>query len=393
MVKMEAEGTDLEGPLMTTTALRWDARARDLADRLTKDGVLHDPAWRTALEATPRHVFVPSFYRKEPECWVAVAGTEDWLDTVYSDSVLVTAIARMPNGEQVPISSASEPSLMVRMLETLDIRDGHRVLEVGTGTGYNTALLSRRLGGDHVYSIDIGADLVEAARERLATLGHHPTLTVGHGAQGVVGQALFNRILVTCAVPAIPWAWAEQLAVNGLVLADLEAGSGAGSLVLLRRYPDRLEGRFLPDWASFVPMRDADTAPEPPPRPSRVDEGAICWTDIDPTLAEERVPYFLAHTLIPPVLSMGERDEWITFTARDGSWCEVRREPESDGKRMVCQGGPLRIWDRFVRTHRLWAALGRPAWDRFGLTVMADGFHRVWLDDPDGDFRWTLPPH
>ena len=76
------------------------------------------------------------------------------------------------------------PSLMARMLEALDVRDGHRVLEIGTGTGYNAALLCHRLGACNVVSIDIDPTLIVATRKRLAGLGHHPTLVVGDGTAG-----------------------------------------------------------------------------------------------------------------------------------------------------------------------------------------------------------------
>jgi hypothetical protein len=57
----------------------------------------------------------------------------------------------------------------------------------------------------------------------------------------------------------------------------------------------------------------------------------------------------------------------------------------------VRQGGPVAIWDEFEAVHGEWEALGRPGWDRLGLTVTADGQHRVWLDEPDGAHGWSLP--
>ena len=107
---------------------------------------------------------------------------------------------------------------MVEMLEALDLRDGHRVLEIGTGTGYNAALLSHRLGGEHVVSIDIDPDLVRTAEQRLKELGHFPTLVTGDGQAGVPDHGPYDRIIATCAVPEIPLAWIEQLAPGGQCL-------------------------------------------------------------------------------------------------------------------------------------------------------------------------------
>ena len=150
---------------MTITDTAWRTRARKLAERLAENGVLDDPAWRAAFESVPRHVFVPRFYRQRPDGEWSETTVEDdgWLDAVYSDEPLVTALAEIASGSRVTVSSSSKPALMARMLAALDVHDGMKVLEIGTGTGYNAALLAHRLGGEHVFSVDIGADLVETA--------------------------------------------------------------------------------------------------------------------------------------------------------------------------------------------------------------------------------------
>lgn len=152
------------------TALSWQARARALARSLTERGVLHSEGWRAAVEQTPRHLFVSAN--------TDVTDVDAWLDQVYSDATLVVQRRSPPSaqavdglGAELPTSSSTMPSLMVEMLEALDLRDGHRVLEIGTGTGYNVALLSHRLGGEHVVSIDIDPYLVQAAGQRLNELG------------------------------------------------------------------------------------------------------------------------------------------------------------------------------------------------------------------------------
>jgi protein-L-isoaspartate O-methyltransferase len=170
-------------------------------------------------------------------------GDDGWLEAVYQNAPLVTALATTTDGHQVTVSSSTKPGLMIRMLETLDIREGHRVLEIGTGTGYNAGLLSHRLGATQVFSVDIGTDLVTTARERLSALGRTPTLAA---ADGLPQHGPYDRIIATCSVPAIPWAWAEQLHPGALLLVDLKPAIHAGNLVLLKRYADRLEGRFLP---------------------------------------------------------------------------------------------------------------------------------------------------
>lgn len=226
----------------------WRTLAATLADELTAAGKLRSPEWQAAIRAVPRHELVPVHYTMDPYTgtWTA-ACTADDLARVYSNVALFV----LPGG----LSSTSMPGLMTRMLETLDVRDGHRVLEIGAGTGYNAALLCHRLGGEQVYAVDIEADLVELARERLARLGHHPTLVVTDGAHGLPEHAPYDRIIATCSVPAVPWAWVAQTRPDGLILADVKIGKQAGNLVLLRRSGPLAEGRFDPTYGSFMSIR------------------------------------------------------------------------------------------------------------------------------------------
>ncbi len=128
--------------------MTWQEQDRELAAELAGQGVL-DPGWRAAFENVPRHVFVPAAY--------AADGTpRDPACPAYRDESLTTQIARMPDtGMVVPTSSSTRPSLMARMLGLLDVAPGDTVLEIGTGTGYNAALLAHRLGDEAVTSIDI----------------------------------------------------------------------------------------------------------------------------------------------------------------------------------------------------------------------------------------------
>src|SRR5262249_12648785 len=143
-----------------------------------------------------------------------------WLDQVYADRVLVTQLDDDPTRWQVaretgpvfgvPTSSSSQPAIMAVMLAILDVAVGHRGLEIGTGTGYNAALLAHRLGSGNVHTVDIDPDLVESARKRLAYCGFTPTCVAGDGSAGHPAGALYDRVLATCAVARIPQAWLTQ---------------------------------------------------------------------------------------------------------------------------------------------------------------------------------------
>lgn len=383
----------------------WSQYARRLADELSRSGVLASPQWREAICAIPRHLLVPYFYtQNEDATWhkteMGDMGTSAWLDTVYSDTTLITALANAsPEGlgsGQMAVSSSTMPTLMMRMLESLDVRVGHRVLEIGTGSGYNVALLSHRLGSDHVFSVDIDADLVDLARGRLASIGYTPTVLAHDGERGLAQFAPYDRIISTCAVPKIPRSWIDQTTDGGLILTDFKLSGMAGNLVLLQRYGATASGRFLPDWAGFMNMRhsDADLTPRYPSRDHT--SARERRTAAPPQPWDHTVAWFLALLGgMPPNLTYGWQatdnpddtpGTWLLAT--DGSWCEVDAEQEN-GTRRVLEGGPVSLWGRFEEAYDGWRAIGEPDWARLGLTV-TPGEHTVWLDEPDSDHQWRL---
>jgi protein-L-isoaspartate O-methyltransferase len=228
---------------------------------LVAAGKLRSPEWIAAVRAIPRHALVPVIYDQNPGTgeWLAHDATDPaWQERIYANRGLFTKIGEGTGSwgtAVVGLSSTSTPGLMTRMLETLDIHKGHDVLEIGTGTGYNAALLAHRLGAEHVFSVDIDRELVDLARDRLARIGYRPTLVVADGADGLPEHALYDRIIATCSVPAIPRTWLEQTRIGGLILADLKLSIHAGNLVLLTRLANRAEGRFDRTWAGFMALR------------------------------------------------------------------------------------------------------------------------------------------
>ena len=312
--------------------------------------------------------------------------TDAGLAGAYRDEALVTALLPDGHGGRAAVSSSTQPSLMVGMLDALDLGDDLRVLEIGTGTGYNAALMCHVLGDAAVHSVDVDPVLVDTARARLDSLGHHPLLAVGDGRAGLPSHAPYDRIIATCAFPEVPWAWAEQLVAGGLVLVDVKVALLAGNLALLRRTPDRLEGRFLPAWAGFMAVRERDRPPvwqeaDPPVGPAVGETETV----LDPHPLAASLPWFLAQIGPPPVVSFrrfGPDFAGARFVAADGAWCAVS-PPDRRGRRSVTWGGPRCLWDDVERAHALWRAHRRPGWDRIGLTVTPDRVHTVWLDRPD----------
>ncbi|NYH77531.1 protein-L-isoaspartate(D-aspartate) O-methyltransferase [Actinopolyspora biskrensis] len=379
----------------------WTWRARRLADDLETRGDLTDPAWKTAVAAVPRHVLVPEAHQQDSTgTWQQLTtDSGEGLELAYSPTTLITQLAHRGSHRE-STSSSTKPDLIVRMLETLDIHDQHRVLAVGTGTGYTTALLAHRLGDRNVYSIDIDPALVETARTRLASLGHHPTLDTRDGADGLSEHAPYDRIIATCSVPRVPWSWAEQLTPGGAVLVNVKPNIHAGNLALLHRHPDRLEGRFTERWAAFMTMRHHPHN-QTPPTPRASTEGTEPRTRTTTTPPspwwDNRVVWLLAQLHgMPTGVTIGMRLDpdtqqpaAATLTAPDGSTAEVSLTASDDSRHELTETGPTHLWDPVEHAHQTWLEHDQPDWPRLGLTATAH--HQwLWLDHPDNPSHWSL---
>lgn len=214
-----------------------------LVSALRGSGHVSSERVAAAFRTVPRHVFVPGV---EPE-------------RAYRDEPLI--IKSDPRG--VPISSSSQPAIMARMLEQLDVRPGHRVLEIGTGSGYNAALLAQLVGETGaVVSVDIDVDLVENARARLAACGiSQVTVGCGDGGLGWTEHAPYDRIIATVGAWDIPPAWVTQLAFDGRLVMPLDL-RGPQRSIAWQKVGDHLESVSVVR-CGFMRLRGAFAGPEP----------------------------------------------------------------------------------------------------------------------------------
>lgn len=376
----------------------WRPYALRLADQLRASGDLQTPAWHAAIADTARHVLVPTVYEPHQSHGSITdtrLNTADHLELVYSTSTLVTAVVPNKYGSLVPVSSSTKPDLMVRMLEALDIREGQRILEIGTGTGYNAALLAHRLGDDNVFSIDIDPELVTTARRRLAGIGCHPHLAAGDGAEGWPPHAPYHRIICTCAVRRVPAAWHDQLTPGGRLLVDFKPQGG--NLVLLEKKADRLEGKFTARYAAFMVMRrqdDTDDRPTPQWRSELpLDRQRTTTTPAEPPSVVGFLRSAMSTTPLRRRYIIDEQTRQPTavkLTSSDGSCCEVELTPDDNGTRAVHEGGPTTLWAEIEHAYQQWHDWDEPGWDRVGITVRPQAW-RVWLDEPDNIIS-RMPP-
>ncbi len=173
-----------------------------MVQEIQRNTGLRHPRVVAALEQVPRHLFVPQVD----------------VEAAYSDRAIPT---HWRNG--LPISSASQPSIVATMLELLDPQPGDSVLEIGTGTGYNAALLAELVGpSGRVVTVEIQADIASEATGHLASVGLANVEAVcADGFEGFAARSPYERIIVTAGASDLAPAWVEQLAHGGRLVLPL----------------------------------------------------------------------------------------------------------------------------------------------------------------------------
>ncbi len=200
------------------------ARRLAMVGRQIEARGIRDPRVLHAMRTVPRHRFVP----------------EALLDSAYDDSPLPIGLGQ----------TISQPYIVAYMTEALRVDPTHRVLEIGTGSGYQAAVLAGL--AKEVFTIEIVPELGERARQSLAALGYaNVHVRIGDGYGGWPDQAPFDRIMVTAAPEQVPQPLIEQLAVGGRLIAPV--GRFEQWIRILTRTPDRLlEDTTIP--VRFVPL-------------------------------------------------------------------------------------------------------------------------------------------
>lgn len=211
--------------------------------------------WSDVLAAVPRAQFIPDvIYVHDGRQFAPVdrgAEPDRWQASVDADTPVVTQIT-----DGIPTSSASAPWIVERMLCELDVHDGQRVLEIGTGSGWNAALLAERLGPDNVVTIEIDQAVADQAQEALKTAGYPVTVVCGNGASGYPDAAPYDAVIVTAAVSDVPAAWVEQLRPGGrIVLPWATSDDPTGRLLTLTLGQDGDVSGHLGGPAGFMALR------------------------------------------------------------------------------------------------------------------------------------------
>ena len=213
-----------------------------MVEALEHRGIITDAAIARAMRKVPRHIFVPNAS----------------LQVAYADNVIPVKYA----GPEA-VSTLSQPTAVATMLHQLDIMQGMRVLEIGSGTGYNAALLSELTGPDgEVVAMDIDSELVDIARSTLRT-GGLPRVQVedGDGFRGYPEKGPFDRIELSVATHVISPHWFDQLADGGLIVVPLYLSGMPYVTPALRKHEIGLVSESIQP-CGFIPLQGlgADSA-------------------------------------------------------------------------------------------------------------------------------------
>lgn len=380
-----------------------------LVDTLVHRGAITSPRIERAFREVPRHLFVP----------------EAGITAAYADRPVLLRW----EGER-PTSSSSQPTMMAIMLEQLRLEPGMRVLEVGTGSGYNAAILSELAGVDgHVVSVDIDCFLVEEARSHLAAAGFEAVeVACCDGSLGYSRGAPYDRIIVTADARDVSPHWVEQLAEGGVLVAPLWLRGASLSAALEKRATGLLG--FCASPCTFVPLRWTRERTEGfypvkghPDRPPVMSVG-LDWPDqIDlaklGTLLGSQGPEFrdigrslegqfyrqnlnsglyLSLTIHPGVFALmpvGEGGPFQSpgygvFDADLGSAAILNdRFP---GQAVVFGDGPA--YPELLELLDQWDALGRPAIHRLKIRALSEAPEYIpedsWVIPKQSDYTWIL---
>ncbi|MEV6233581.1 methyltransferase domain-containing protein [Saccharopolyspora shandongensis] len=363
--------------------------------------------WRERI-TVPRAPFIP------PVVWVddaatggfsAVSRDDDhvrWHELVEADEPIITQVddGRTPPGATGlrPSSSCSKPSLVADMLDALDVRLGHRVLEIGGGTGWNAAELATRVGPrGQIVSIEVDPDVAAAERQALRTGGYDVVVITADGLAGHAREAPYDRVIGTAAVRAIPRAWIDQAHPRGVIVTPWGTDYCNGTLLRLDVHDDGSASGRCGTNLAFMRVRGQ--------RRDYLEPGDDELRGADRTTTARSIPEFFemiaysraafaiglrvprCYLTVEELAPDHRRIELHDVSSRSWARVDLLRRNEIFE---VHQIGPRRLWEEVDAAYGWWLDSGRPAPDRFGLTVAENGDHSAWLDEP-GEASWPLP--
>jgi protein-L-isoaspartate(D-aspartate) O-methyltransferase len=398
---------------MTTSDTTLDDLAipyiQHLVDQLKEKGSIVSPSIEAAFRHIPRHPFIDHYYmqnRAGPTMkWNLVTldqieQADQWLTKVYTDDALITLMSE----RNQPTSSSSAPCAMADMLESLALCPGMRVLEIGTGTGYNAAILAYLTGDPHlVFTVDLYPALTDKARARLDRVaGPGITVHTGNGLDGYAQAAPYDRIIATASWYRVPLPWLDQLRPNGIMVMNLRGRLGwCGFLRVVKTGSRRAACGIFTGGSEFMVLQEQET-----PSASFIslitkytgrpvtEHFPVTRQDFDLQQLSHN-PFLLVLQLTFPYLYQG----WIKAeTDIAPAMCLIDTISEtllkfcptadSDAWTLEIRGDP-RVWEGITKVWREWQSLNDPPLTDFAVEIDEKGQQFMLLPRVE-DVRWIV---
>jgi len=368
-------------------------------------------ATQKAYLETPRHRFVKRYRQWGIKEWneVSEANLEQHLATLYSDRALVLF---GDDDNDVP-STISQPSFVLRMLDILQLEPGQKVFELGTGSGWNAALIGRLVDPQGcVYSLELIPEVAQTAAENIESLGIENVKVIqADGGEGYEAAAPYDRAIFTAGAYDLPHPFFEQMKENGLLLIVIKSEGGGDSLFLLRKVQEHFES-ILSMPCGFVQMRGRyQLRSMEPIRLEKLPE----WSELKQKPIGSR-PFwwggkgkldFAWRTLgvrsflgITEPLFRGFKTESSNPQTREdyffGLWDQKRESLVIAKDDLLCSYGSSAAEERLVNDLELWVKLGMPSATSFALKIFPQEFpltaaENEWLvKRSESQFLWSL---
>lgn len=194
--------------LKKKTKQNFQKKRDELINHMKATGFLTDSKVESAIKLVPRHYFVPDSLQ----------------DRAYENGPLP-----IMNGQTI-----SQPSVVARMTEWLDVKNGQKILEIGSGSGWQCAILAKLVGEGQVFTVERHENLSNFARKNLEKSEiKNAQIINGDGRLGLPSKSPFDRIIITAACKEVPKTLLDQLAIDGMLIAPV--GENIQSLILLRK--------------------------------------------------------------------------------------------------------------------------------------------------------------
>jgi protein-L-isoaspartate(D-aspartate) O-methyltransferase len=369
-------------------------------------------ATANAFLATPRHRFVARYREWGTRHWHEVheGNLAQHLAALYADRAVILA---GDDDDDVP-STISQPSFVLRMLDLLQLKPGHNVFELGTGSGWNAALMGRLVGSHgHVHSVEIIPAMAQAAIDALRALGTtNVDVVVGDGGEGYAPGAPYDRAIFTAGTYDLPRPFHEQIKEGGLLLAVLKSEGGGDHLFLLRKTSEcftsldalpcgfvQLRGRYrvshldpvpveaLPEWED---LRDREVSRTPFWWGGKGKEHAMWRTLGVRSFLGIAEPAFRG---FKGLKSEAQPREEHYF----GLWLREERSLVLAKDDLLIAYGTIAAKERLLQRVRQWVDLGMPTAASFALSIFPSdatvecGRDEWLVKQPESQFLWSCP--